>query len=116
VSKSIEEQEIEACSEGSSRKTKKNKGKKLGGEEAIVTPISSQPVDELGKDKSIMEEPTASKKNKTSQSQKTSPNLIPKTKRQQRKEYGKGECLIVLLRKPLNYHQIQLSSSKSPMN
>jgi hypothetical protein len=32
VSKSIEEHETEACSEGSSRKTNKNKGKKLGGE------------------------------------------------------------------------------------
>jgi hypothetical protein len=92
VSKSIEEHETEACSEGSSRKTKKNKGKKLGGEEVVVTPSSSQPVDKLDKDKSVMEEPTASKKKKTSQSQKTSPTLIPKTKRKQRKDSGQGEC------------------------
>jgi hypothetical protein len=83
--KFVEEQETEVHSEGSSRKTRKNKGKKLGGEEAIVTPISSQPIDELDKDNFVVEDPTASKKKKTSQSQKISPTLIPKTKTQKRK-------------------------------
>jgi hypothetical protein len=94
VSKSTEEHETKACSEGSSRKRneEKRKGKKLGGEEALVTPISSQTVDRLDKDKSVMiEEPTASKKKNTSQSQKPSPTVIPKTKRQQRKNFGQGE-------------------------
>jgi hypothetical protein len=39
----------------------------------------------------MIEEPTASKKKRTSQSQKPSPALIPKTKRQQRKNFGQGE-------------------------
>jgi len=38
-----------------------------------------------------MKEPTASKKMKTSGPQKTTPSLIPKTKRQQRKDFGKSE-------------------------
>jgi hypothetical protein len=81
MSKYVEEQETEVHSEGSSRKTKKKKGKKLGGEESTVTPSSSHPIDELEKDKYVVEEPTASKNKKASQSQKISPTLIPKTKR-----------------------------------
>jgi hypothetical protein len=41
MSKSIEEKETKVYNEGSSRKTKKNKGNNLGGEEATITPISS---------------------------------------------------------------------------
>jgi hypothetical protein len=44
----------------------------------------------LDEDNSIVEEPTASKKKKTSQYQKISPTLISKTKRQKRKDSGKG--------------------------
>jgi hypothetical protein len=99
VSKSIEEHETKACSEGSSRKTKerKIKGKKLGDEKDVVTPSSSQPVDRLDKDNSVMiEEPTASNKKRTSQSQKPSPALIhetklPRSKRNQRNNSRKGE-------------------------
>jgi hypothetical protein len=65
----------------------------LGNEEVVVTPISSQSVDILEKDKPIMmDQPTASKKTRTSQYQKPSPSWIPKTKRQQRKNFGQGEC------------------------
>jgi hypothetical protein len=44
----------------------------------------------------MIEEPTASRKKRTSQSQKPSPSLVPKTKlpcskRQQRKNFGQGE-------------------------
>ena len=80
MSKSVEEQETKVHSEGSSRKTKKNKGKKLGGEGVVVTPSSSHPVNKLDKDKYVIEGPTASKKKRTSQPQKTSLTLIPKTK------------------------------------
>ena len=40
-----------------------------------------------------MEDPTASKNKKASQSQKIIPTLIPKTKIQKRKDYGQGERL-----------------------
>jgi hypothetical protein len=54
--------------------------------------MSSHLVDKVDKDKSVMEDYTASKKNKTSRPQKTSLSLIPKTKRQQKKDSGQGEC------------------------
>lgn len=71
--------------------------KKLGNEEAVVTSSSSQPVDGLDEGKSVMiEEPTTSRRKRTSQSQKPTPALVPKTqlphsKRQQRNNSRKGE-------------------------
>ena len=45
----------------------------------------------MDKDKFVIEDPTASKKKRTSPLHKASLTLIPKTKRQQRKDFGKSE-------------------------
>jgi hypothetical protein len=58
MSKSIEEQETKIHSEGSNRKAKKEKGNKLGGEQATVTPRSSHNIEELEKDNSVVKDPT----------------------------------------------------------
>jgi hypothetical protein len=95
VYKSIEEHETKTCTEGSSRKTKERNNSR--DEEVVITPSSSQPIDRLDTDNFVMiEEPTTSNKNRTSQSQKPSPTLIPETKlprskRQQRNNSGQGE-------------------------
>jgi hypothetical protein len=81
VSKSVEEHETEACSEESGRKLKdrESREKKTKSKGASISPSSSKLVDRLDKGKSVMtEDPTTSKKERSSQSKEPSPASIPK--------------------------------------
>jgi hypothetical protein len=82
ISKSIEIQEAGIQNEGSSKKAKKYTRMTLGSKVGTITPNSSYPIEKLVTKKSVVGEPTTSRKRKATQYQKMSPTLIQKDKRQ----------------------------------
>jgi hypothetical protein len=80
-SKSVETQEAGTHSEGSRRKEKKDRKVTSGGKEGTVMPISSHPIEKSVTEKSVVGEPTISRKKTATQSQKVSPTSVQKSKR-----------------------------------
>jgi hypothetical protein len=78
----LKAQEAGIHSEGSRKKEKKDRRKTSGGKEDTVMPSSSQPIEKSVTEKSVVGEPTTSRKRKATQSQKISPTSIQKDKRQ----------------------------------
>jgi hypothetical protein len=82
ISKSVEIQEAGIHSEGSRRKAMKDRRTTSRIKVGTVTPSSSHPIEKSVTENSIVGESTTSKKRKATQSQKMSPTLIQKDKRQ----------------------------------